>query len=128
MATADRNAFLSRIFNDPKHYPYGFARSGDFSISESQALSHFGALFHALASGNLAPSTDLDQDFLNVIAGEQPAQSVAEKAWMKYQTRIHRQRQGSIYGFNKPSLGDKIDDDDSSDSDIDEDSSLDIED
>lgn len=126
MATVDRNAFLSRIFNDPKHYPYGFARSGDFSISESQALSHFGALFYALASGQLAPTTDLDHDFLNVINGAQPAQSIAEKAWLKYQTRIGRARQGSIYGSKKAVINDK--EDDSTDADVDDEVSLDIED
>lgn len=101
MANFDRKTYLSRNFSDPRNYPYGFARSGDFSIAESRALSHYGCLFQALSNGDIQPETPDDNAFMQVLSDNTAAQSIEHKAWIKYQQRIHRQKQGSIYGAKK---------------------------
>ena len=50
MTTLSREKLINRPFADKKHYPYGFARSGDFSISESKLLQAHGSLFAALVA------------------------------------------------------------------------------
>lgn len=101
MATINRETLLRKPFNDFRNYPYGFSRSGDFSIRESDALLHFGCLITALVAGELAVSTDEDRNLLAVATGQKEAETVVEKAWMKYQKRINRPKVGSMYGRSK---------------------------
>ena len=55
MTTMTRESLLKRSFNDFRNYPYGFARSGDFSIRESDALTQYGCLITALLNGDYQP-------------------------------------------------------------------------
>lgn len=115
MPKLTRESLVNRLFNDPKNYPYGFSRSGDFSINESKALAQYGALIAALVDGKIPPSTPEDENFLATAFGKQDPQSIAEKAWVKYQKRINRPKMGSIYGSHKASVevdGDNTDEDD----------------
>ena len=125
MARQTRSDLLSRVYHDPKNYPYGFSRSGDFSINEAKALSSQGVLISALMDGSFPPENDEDQDLLSVIHGDKEPSTNAEKAWAKYMKRINRQRTGSIYGRRTQSTDDS--DDDTSDVDIDDDTEINIE-
>ncbi|TRW48512.1 DUF413 domain-containing protein [Aliidiomarina halalkaliphila] len=101
MATANRDTLLRKPFNDFRNYPYGFARSGDFSIRESDALLHYGCLITAMLNGDFAPETKEDKSLLAVAKGEQAPETAVEKAWAKYQARINRPKVGSMYGRSK---------------------------
>ncbi|GAB2677167.1 DUF413 domain-containing protein [Aliiglaciecola sp. 3_MG-2023] len=102
MANITRDSLVKRVFTDVKNYPYGFSRSGDFSINESKALSQYGALYAALVDGVISPETHEDQHFVESAFGKVEPETVSERAWLKYQKRINRPKLGSIYG-NKPS-------------------------
>ncbi|MCO4321160.1 DUF413 domain-containing protein [Aliidiomarina quisquiliarum] len=101
MATINRETLLRKPFNDFRNYPYGFSRSGDFSIRESDALLHYGCLITALVAGELEPTTDEDKGLLAVATGQKEPETVIEKAWVKYHKRINRPRVGSMYGRSK---------------------------
>lgn len=101
MATVTRELLLRKPYNDFRHYPYGFARSGDFSIRESDALLHYGCFITAMLNGEIKPETAEDKSLLAVAKGEKAAETVVEKAWMKYQARINRPKVGSMYGRSK---------------------------
>ncbi|MCC5854265.1 MAG: DUF413 domain-containing protein [Idiomarina sp.] len=101
MATVTRDTLLRKPFNDFRNYPYGFSRSGDFSIRESDVLLHYGCLITALVNGELAPETDEDKALLAVATGAKEAETVVEKAWVKYLGRINRPKVGSMYGRSK---------------------------
>lgn len=120
MANLTRIDLLKRLFSDPKNYPYGFSRSGDFSINESKALSQYGSLMAALVDGKLAPETEDDHAFLEAAYGRSEPESIMERAWVKYQKRINRPKMGNIYGSSKVTSNDDADDaiDDVEDSDI----------
>ncbi|WJG10068.1 DUF413 domain-containing protein [Aliiglaciecola sp. LCG003] len=122
MAKVTRDSLTKRVFSDVKNYPYGFSRSGDFSINESKALAQYGCLYAALVDGVITAETDEDQHFLASAFGKAEAETVSEKAWMKYQKRINRPKMASIYG-NKPTL---IQDDDSQDDSIDDDVEVEV--
>jgi len=101
MATLNRELVTKKPFNDFKNYPYGFARSGDFSIRESELLAKHGSLVSALLSGELEPQSNEEQSLLQVARGEKAAESPLEKAWNKYQSRINRPKVGSMYGRSR---------------------------
>lgn len=103
MSSLTKEILLKRLFSDPKNYPYGFSRSGDFSISESKALNEYGSLIAALVDQQIAPSDEQDKQFLASALGQTEPQSIAERAWLKYQKRINRPKAGSIYGTRKAS-------------------------
>lgn len=99
----DRPTFFTRQFSDPINYPYGFSRSGDFSIAESKALSEYGLLITALVDGCYIAASQEDKNLLDVALGKRAADgnNVIERAWDKYQKRIHRKKHISIYGSTK---------------------------
>ncbi|CAB0151777.1 hypothetical protein PSI9734_02143 [Pseudidiomarina piscicola] len=101
MATQNRDLITKKSFNDFKNYPYGFARSGDFSIRESELLSKHGNLIAALLAGDIEPINSEEQSLLAVARGEKAAVSLVEKAWVKYQGRINRQKVASMYGRSR---------------------------
>jgi uncharacterized protein YifE (UPF0438 family) len=101
MTANTRDNLLRKPFNDFRNYPYGFARSGDFSIRESDALLHYGCLITAMLAGELEPQAAEDKQLLAVARGEQGASTAVEKAWVKYQSRINRPKVGSMYGRSK---------------------------
>ncbi|TDF35695.1 DUF413 domain-containing protein [Alteromonadaceae bacterium M269] len=121
MTIQDRNSFFTRQYSDPANYPYGFSRSGDFSISESKALSEYGLLICAMLDGSYIPETQEDKDLLASITGKKPISSVVERAWDKYQKRINRQKHISIYGSNNVA-----NDDDADSSTVDEEIDIDV--
>lgn len=101
MTQITRESLLKRPFNDFRHYPYGFSRSGDFSIRESDALTQYGVLITALLNGDYLPQNQEDEALLKSARGEQAAVTLVEKAWAKYQARIHRPKVASMYGKGK---------------------------
>lgn len=122
MAKLTRDSALNRAFSDSKNYPYGFSRSGDFSISESKALAQSGNLIVALVDGLIAPETDSDHAMLAAAFGKQLPSSLEEKAWVKYQTRINRPKLSSIYGKHNS----EIEEDNNPDNDPDSDDDIEI--
>ncbi|MEP1449262.1 MAG: DUF413 domain-containing protein [Paraglaciecola sp.] len=109
MAKLTREFLVKRMFKDTKNYPYGFSRSGDFSISESKALSEYGCLIAALVDGQIEPETNDDNNLLAAAFGKKEPEGAAEKAWVKYQKRINRPKLGSVYGNHRPAA---VEDDD----------------
>lgn len=120
-----KEVLLRRVFSDAKNYPYGFSRSGDFSIAESTALAAYGCYIAALIDGNIHPKDNDDMAILASAHGDIEPQDVAQRAWLKYQKRINRPKTGSIYGTMKAA---SQEDDDSLVSDIDDDFDIDYDD
>ena len=112
MAKLTRELLLNRAFSDPKNYPYGFSRSGDFSITESKALAQYGCLVAALLDGQIESGCEEDAGLMESAYGRKDPQTAAEKAWVKYQKRINRPKPGTIYGCRPIPVDDNADDDD----------------
>lgn len=115
MTTLSKTQIIKRPFADKKHYPYGFARSGDFSISESKLLQAHGSLFAALVDGKVTPESEQEQGYLDAALGVSIPNTPEEKAWVKYQNRINRPKMASIYGAKRPAIEEVDGDDDISD-------------
>ena len=121
MSVITKEQLVGKPFVDKRNYPYGFARSGDFSINESKLLQAHGSLFAALVDGKITPSNDEEQVYLESALGHREPATPQEKVWLKYQSRINRPKTASIYG-SKRAVAEDIEDDevsDNSDLDID---------
>ena len=110
MAKITRETLAKKLFSDAKNYPYGFSRSGDFSINESKALAQYGSLVAALVDGHLSPESEEETGIVEAAFGQKEPQTVVEKAWVKYQKRINRPRLGNINGSSKNESVDDTDD------------------
>lgn len=75
---------VTRRFFDDKNYPRGFSRHGDYTIRESQTLEQFGQACLALETGERAPVTAEETQFVAVVKGEKVAETFLEKVWLKY--------------------------------------------
>jgi uncharacterized protein YifE (UPF0438 family) len=73
-----------KLFIDRQHFPYGFRKSGDFSIPEADSLAQYGRTLAALEAGELQPETEDEQHFIDVLKGQETAVNTVEKAWLKY--------------------------------------------
>jgi uncharacterized protein YifE (UPF0438 family) len=107
MAKLTRDSLVKRIFSDVKNYPYGFSRSGDFSISESKALSQYGCLIAGLVNRQIEPQTEDDNNLLASACGNKDPETLAEKAWIKYQKRINRPKLAGICGNHHASAAEE---------------------
>jgi uncharacterized protein YifE (UPF0438 family) len=101
LQSPSKAVLLRRVFSDPKNYPYGFSRSGDFSIAESKALVAYGCYIAALVDGHIQPQNSDDMTILAAVHGDMEPKDTAQRAWIKYQKRINRPKTGSIYGSKK---------------------------
>lgn len=79
------DSFLStRNFYDDANFPYGFSRSGDFSIAEADTLYSQGYIMTQLHKGELSPTSPEHSRFLDVVNGAVEAKSFEEKTYLKY--------------------------------------------
>ena len=74
----------SGTFTDDKNFPYGFSKSGHFSIPEASRLEAVGNRLNLLEQGIEAPANQVEENFVAVCKGEREAQTKVEMLWLKY--------------------------------------------
>jgi uncharacterized protein YifE (UPF0438 family) len=94
-----------RKFWGTDHFPYGFARSGEFSRDQVQLLENHGYAYQALAAGERAPQTPAEEEFVKFCQGQKLAESRHEKAWARF---VQKSTQNVLF----VSLGASSNDDD----------------
>lgn len=97
-----------RRFFDDKNYPRGFSRHGDYTIRESQVLENHGLAFLELENGTRKAKTEEEKQFVAFCKGERPAETLFEKTWDKYRSRINQKRR--VYTLSGIAAADNIDD------------------
>lgn len=81
----------NRLFIDKSKFPYGFRKSGDFSISEAELLSRYGCTLADLETGVITPQSKDEENFVLFVKGQKEASTSVEKVWAKY-VRLARGR------------------------------------
>ncbi|MET1255882.1 DUF413 domain-containing protein [Aliikangiella maris] len=79
-----REFWLQKKFSDIAKFPYGFSRSGDFTIAQSMQLESNGNLIRALLNGEVSDPTDSDIELKNAIISANRDYSELAKIWIKY--------------------------------------------
>jgi len=74
----------AKPFIDRQKFPYGFRKSGDFSITEADILAKYGRTLLSLENGELTPASADEQHFVSFTKGQVAATGSLEKAWEKY--------------------------------------------
>ncbi|MDU0353726.1 DUF413 domain-containing protein [Paraglaciecola aquimarina] len=109
----------SKIYSDPVNFNYGFKKSGDFSITESDILSAYGQSLLGLEMGELSPETDEEKRFVQVMMGKAQAETRVEKTWVKY-VRLSRTKRNffTLYSSASKSTLDYPDNEDYDENDL----------
>ncbi|MEC9126363.1 MAG: DUF413 domain-containing protein [Pseudomonadota bacterium] len=74
----------AKPYIDRQKFPYGFRKSGDFSITEADLLTHYGKTLLGRDNGELSPESDDERHFVEFVTGKVEASNNLEKAWAKY--------------------------------------------
>lgn len=90
-----------RPFTDVLHFPRGFSRSGDFSITDSNLLSQYGETLNALSHGDLTPENEQEQHFVDVCLGEAEPATKLEMVWVKYLNKTRRRQFFTLCGSER---------------------------
>ncbi|NRB40575.1 MAG: DUF413 domain-containing protein [Pseudomonadales bacterium] len=95
-------------FRDNKHFPVGFSRSGEFTLQQSEILEQYGSILQELEEGELKAKTREQKHFMAVCSGKKGADTLLEKAWLKYRTLTHDEACVSAFGQLKNQSTDEI--------------------
>jgi uncharacterized protein YifE (UPF0438 family) len=79
-----REYWLSREFSDDSFFPYGIARSGDFTIRQSEILETRGELISALIRGKVLDLNIKDRGLKKSILENDSEQGEVAATWLKY--------------------------------------------
>ncbi|MEW6990753.1 DUF413 domain-containing protein [Colwelliaceae bacterium 6441] len=75
-------------FYDDAHFPRGFRKSGNFTIAESELLTHIGKRLFMLEQGFAQPENSVEEQFFQFckaqIEGPLEGQNSVELLWQKY--------------------------------------------
>lgn len=86
----DSSFQVERKFWDDEHFPYGFARSGDFTLEQAMLMETYGLAYIALARGERTPKSKQEKDFVAFCQGKKAAENAHEKTWRCYSEKINR--------------------------------------
>lgn len=79
-----RDHYLAKRYYDDIRFPYGFSKSGNFTISEAECLESKGAYFRALQEGKISELNQEDKRIISVFNGKTEAKTFEERTWLKY--------------------------------------------
>ena len=100
------SSFLTdKTFSDPTHFPYGFARSGEFTVRQAQLIEEHGQAYKALSEGVRQPVNDEESEFVRFCQGEKEAESIHERTWKRYLAKL--ERTGIIYSLAKGRISER---------------------
>jgi uncharacterized protein YifE (UPF0438 family) len=89
----------TKRFDDKINFPYGFARSGEFTREQAQILEARGQAYLELDTGSREPVAPEEQSFVEFCIGNKPAESKDERIWQRYKSKIERNH--LAVSFNK---------------------------
>ncbi len=88
------------LFYDAIHFPHGFNRAGVFTRTEAELLSRCGFVIKQLSDYSKEPQNEEQSRMLAVIHGEEQAESLIERTWIKYLDHIKNHRIMRFYGLS----------------------------
>ncbi len=85
-ASRSRCYWLGKKFSDNKKFPYGFSRSGVFSLNQSEVLESKGCLMQALLNGVVENPSREDLEFIEAVNKGIFTHNLDTLVWYKYVT------------------------------------------
>lgn len=75
---------IDQPFHDKTNFPYGFNRSGEFSLDKAEILKNKGRRLVAVQLGIIVPNSDDEHSFKEFVSGNKKASNTMEETWNKY--------------------------------------------
>lgn len=82
------------LFYDDVNFPYGFSKSGFFSIPEAELLEVLGQRLMSLEHGHAQPENQVEENFVEFCNSENEPQTRVERLWAKY--KKHAMRRSTV--------------------------------
>lgn len=76
-------------FEDKLHFPYGFLKSGEFTIEQARILELKGVAYSELAEGVRKPRGEAEREFVDFCQGKKNANTIHERVWRRYQSIVN---------------------------------------
>lgn len=73
-----------KAFYATQHYPYGLAKSGEYTYEQVTLLERHGWAYQTLCSGEREPVGEEEEAFVLACRGEKQAITQHEKVWLKF--------------------------------------------
>lgn len=86
-------------FEDKINFPYGFQKSGEFTIEQARILEMNGIAYAELSSGTRKPVGEIEREFVAYCSGKKEATNLHEKVWQRYLMRVNNNK--LAISFNK---------------------------
>ncbi|MAY43543.1 MULTISPECIES: DUF413 domain-containing protein [unclassified Neptuniibacter] len=93
-------------FEDKVHFPYGFLKSGEFTIEQAGLLDLKGNAYQELATGLRKPRGEAEREFVAFCSGKKQAETVHERLWQRYQSKVTAA--SNTVSFNKKRLSQSV--------------------
>lgn len=71
-------------FYDDVHFPRGFNKSGDFTLSDSEILTNVGKRLRMLEQEVCLPENPIEKQFVQMCRDQSEGQTKIELLWQKY--------------------------------------------
>ncbi|MCY4044290.1 MAG: DUF413 domain-containing protein [Cellvibrionales bacterium] len=82
-----------RKFYGDQHFPYGLARSGEFTRQQVALLEDHGEAYQASSEGTREPTTEEENAFVSTCHAEKEPTTSHEIAWATYCNKITKKQQ-----------------------------------
>jgi uncharacterized protein YifE (UPF0438 family) len=86
-------------FQDKINFPYGFLKSGEFTIDQARLLERNGVAYSELASEARRPVGEIEREFVDFCRGKKSATTLHERTWQRYICVVEKNR--LAISFNK---------------------------
>lgn len=94
----EQGFLVEKLFKDSVNFPYGFRKSGDFSIPEADLLATLGNRLASLEQKVVEPENQVEKNFVEMCEAGREAQTKVELLWQKYLKLTKPKRFHSLNG------------------------------
>lgn len=95
-------------FYDDANFPYGFRKSGNFSIAEAELLTDIGKRLFLLEQGLETPDNQVEEKFIEMCKTQRDGETQIERLWQKYQQLTKKRNFHSLTSQVKSNTQDNI--------------------
>lgn len=99
--TLEHGFVVTEKFQDSVNFPYGFRKSGDFSISEADILQNIGHRLFTLEQGMVEPANHVEKEFIKFCNESDEPNTKVERTWAKYKRLTSSRKFHSLNGSSK---------------------------
>ncbi|MCC2606512.1 DUF413 domain-containing protein [Planctobacterium marinum] len=92
---------VAEPFRDQVNFPYGFGKSGDFSINEARLLASLGSRLSKLEQGIVEPQNQVEEAFVEMCLSFREPTTNVERLWRKYLRLTTTRRFHTLHGCSR---------------------------